>query len=140
MSVEGVPLSAWEQFGVVVLFCVFVAALLSWFTIQQWDARKSYEKQQTDWQNFISVENEKWMSFIRDERIIYGQTRKDDRDQMNTLETILKHLVDAITAFRQDFNSHSIVEEARMDVLLSENQKAEVDLRSSGNVKNRLDK
>lgn len=48
-----IPITAWQQAVIVVLFVVFVLALLRWFTMQQ-----------QSWQDFICKRDEQWQAWL----------------------------------------------------------------------------
>jgi len=58
-----IPLTAWEQIGVVVLFTVFVIALLKWASTRE-----------RNWQSFISDRDEVWQKWMNDQNLRENET------------------------------------------------------------------
>ncbi len=119
MNPESIPLTAWQQAVIVVLFVlaflVLIGLLLAWM-----------DKQMRRWQIFIGEQNDKWQAFIRDERVISSSARKEDCEKLDSLTTALERVVNLIADFRADFNEHVVGEDAKFSMMLDAKQKREL--------------
>jgi uncharacterized membrane-anchored protein YhcB (DUF1043 family) len=58
------PLTAWEQAVIVVLFCVFVGFLLTWFSKQQKDWQSFMDRLTRSWAEEVENRNKQWRDFF----------------------------------------------------------------------------
>src|SRR5574343_903203 len=70
-TIAAIPITAWQQAVIVVLFVVFVIALLYWFTGQQ-----------KSWQEFICKRDEQWQAWLNNR----------DREHNNQLSVVAQTL------------------------------------------------
>jgi uncharacterized membrane protein YraQ (UPF0718 family) len=87
--VTNIPLSAWEQGFIVVLFAVLVVVmvglLLGWFSKQQKATQDYFDKKDTQWQTLIKNQAADWQNFIREERKAASDVREQDLEKVSQL-------------------------------------------------------
>lgn len=101
------PFTAWEQAVFVCLLIALVGGLLAWLS-----------KQMRDWQTFIAGLEEKWRQFLKDERMVYSQSRREDNLRMERIELALDRLAGDTAQFRADFNTHATEEMTRYETII----------------------
>lgn len=88
---EAIPYVAWEQAVFVVLFIVFVAALLNWFS-----------RQSEKWQQFMFDIDDKWRLFNKEQREENNCAMADVQKSLQDLTQVTQSMVVEMREVRSD--------------------------------------
>lgn len=80
-----IPMSAWEQAGVVILFIILIGILLKWFS-----------RQSDKWQKFMFDIDDKWRQFNKEQRDENNKKMMDVEMSLKDLATVTSKLVDRV--------------------------------------------
>jgi hypothetical protein len=97
-TAANIPLTAWQQAAIIVLFMLFLGGvwafvrwLLSWTT-----------KQQVSWQNFMNSQNDNWKGFIREQDALWQKSQEEQTirecDSLQMVTDSLNKLTDKLAA------------------------------------------
>ena len=129
-----VPASVAEQIGIVFVFCILILSviyaiskLLNSQRQAQLESQQALLKQQ---QTFIADQYSKWQDFMNQQSESDIEQRREDRGQLSKVVVTLDNLCAAVSKLNEDFNVHIAEDEARFDVLLTDDQKVDVKKKS----------
>lgn len=83
--VKVVPMTAWEQAVIVVLFIMLIIGLLGWFS-----------RQSDKWQKFMFDIDDKWRQFNREQREDNNSKMDDVEKSLQDLTTVTSKLVERV--------------------------------------------
>lgn len=104
---NNIPLTAWEQAVIVVLFIAFlggVFAFLRW--VLGW-VEKMQSDQRTRWENYTIKRDEEWRGF-------FTSIHQGDRDVICNLDTAIKTMTEELKGLREDLHDHDQKVEERV--------------------------
>jgi hypothetical protein len=135
MDPSKIPLTAWEQAVIIVLFVVLIIGVLLLISKVLNDQRKAQVSSQKELlqmqQNFIEKRDGQWQDFLSEQRCIDRDALKEYKGETNgkfdVLSNALAELTKTFSNFAQEVHEHIVDEDARFDVLLSDTQKARAD-------------
>jgi phosphopentomutase len=126
-----VPIAAWEQAVIVVIFFLMILGLITGLRYLLNDQRKSQVSSQQQLlqqqQEFIEKRDTQWQVFLSLQTKNQETSRAEDRTRMTELTAAVTKLADIVAVITVDFRLHVAEEDAKFDLMLSEKQKTEVE-------------
>jgi phosphopentomutase len=126
-----VPIAAWEQAVIVVIFFLMILGLITGLRYLLNDQRKSQVSSQQQLlqqqQEFIEKRDTQWQVFLSLQTKNQETSRAEDRTRMTELTAAVTKLADIVAVLTVDFRLHVAEEDAKFDLMLSEKQKTEVE-------------
>lgn len=98
---EAIPYTAWQQAVFVVLFIIFVIALLAWFSKENAKTQNFQQKQNESWQQFMREQNDRWQHWL-------------DKSQTETVDAMGK-VTEALERLSAQLDEHDKRVDARVD-------------------------
>lgn len=86
---DNIPLTAWQQAAIVVLFIIFVVLLLNWFS-----------KQSQTWRDFMLEMNNRWQEFNKAQRNENTNAMCDVSGNLQELVVITQEMVREVREMR----------------------------------------
>lgn len=115
-----VPVSVWEQVGVIVLlFLIVIPGVFAAVRFLLNDQRKAQlSSQQTllaQQQEFIEKRDQQWQEFLEVQRASDREAREQDRAQTAGIAKILEQLTEKVEGLAEVFGSHDTWERTKLD-------------------------
>ena len=99
---NGIPMTAWQQAVVVVLFILFVVVIAK--LVER--AQRFMAEQQSKLQAFYAELNKSWQSFIREERVLSREEMMGMKVSIDNLAKFSSDLVLEVREIRKDLHDH----------------------------------
>jgi hypothetical protein len=106
-----IPIVAWQQAAIVVLFIVFTGLTYYWRRIERKDATAREDAQRA----FQAAESEKWRLFLKDQRESEDKTAGAVTNSISGLAEVITELVQEVRMSRSDFREHDAMERAKLE-------------------------
>ena len=100
-EIPSIPLTAWQQGAMVVLFAVIFCAVL--FFLLRW-----FSQQQQAWQKFIADRDAEWQKFLEAQR-------KSDQEQREQDRKIITRIADVLDQLTDRFGDHDTWERTKLE-------------------------
>lgn len=102
-AIKLLPMTAWEQSVIVVLFIFMLIGLLSWFG-----------KQSKEWQKFMIEIDEKWRQFSREQREENNAKMADVERSLSDLTLVTQALVDRVDRMCRQCETQAVTRRKRI--------------------------
>lgn len=96
-GVEAVPVVAWQQAAIILIFIVFFGIVLAWLT-----------KQSEKWQNFIFKVDDQWRAFNKEQRECNNLAMYGVNDALKNLTKVTEGMVMEVKEMRADSRQFAI--------------------------------